>query len=235
MPPLEEYLGGARALIDLIWDQSPQGVELIPGVVSFTYDANWKLQLENCSDSYHFTSAHPSYLHVLNERARSGSDRNSGSVWDKEKPWLNAGDDVAAGTFSFDEGHVLNWGRMKMSEAHPLYERCDELLHRVGQARRDWMFNVRNLTVFPNGQFAENASSQLRIILPLAANRTEMLTYCMASVGESAAARTRRIRLYEDSSIPVAWLPPTTPCAMRIARKPIIAGMANGCRAMPVE
>jgi benzoate/toluate 1,2-dioxygenase alpha subunit len=43
--PLDRYLGDARAFIDLIVDASEHGVELVPGNVSYTYEANWKLQL----------------------------------------------------------------------------------------------------------------------------------------------------------------------------------------------
>ncbi|MHB1206547.1 MAG: aromatic ring-hydroxylating oxygenase subunit alpha, partial [Rhodospirillaceae bacterium] len=71
---LEEYLGETRKLIDLVVDKSPDGVELVPGRVVFTYAANWKMQLENCSDQYHFTSTHPSYIRILNQRAREQAD-----------------------------------------------------------------------------------------------------------------------------------------------------------------
>ena len=66
----------------------------------------------------------------------------------------------------------------------------------VGGAR--WMMSVRNITMFPNAQFAENASLQLRIWRPLAADRTEMRTFCLAPVGEPAEARALRIRQYEE-------------------------------------
>jgi benzoate/toluate 1,2-dioxygenase alpha subunit len=60
------------------------------------------------------------------------------------------------------------------------------------------MFNMRNLSIFPNLQIAENASSQLRVIRPLAPDLTEMRTWCIAPKGESAQARRQRIRQYED-------------------------------------
>ena len=80
----------------------------------------------------------------------------------------------------------------------PLYESAEQLAQRHGAAKRDWMFNMRNLTIFPNLQIAENASSQLRVIRPIAVDRTEMRTWCIAPKGESAAARRLRIRQYED-------------------------------------
>jgi benzoate/toluate 1,2-dioxygenase alpha subunit len=195
---LEEHLGEAVKLIDLIVDQSPQGVELVPGMVTFTFDANWKLQLENCSDAYHFTSAHPSYIRVLDKRKEVPDANVARSVWENSQAWSEDAAGVQGGSYSFPGGHVLNWGRIGVSDALPLFESAQALEDRVGPARRDWMFNMRNLTVFPNLQIAENASSQLRVIRPLSAGRTEMRSWCIAPKGESAAARRQRIRQYED-------------------------------------
>lgn len=198
VPTLAEHLGEAARLLDLVADQSTEGVELVPGGVTFTFDANWKLQLENCSDAYHFTSAHPSYISIL-ERRKAQPDENAvRSVWEKNQNFSENAKGVQGGSYSFDHGHVLNWGVLGVSDALPLYERAEALAERVGEGARDWMFNLRNLTIFPNLQIAENASSQLRVIRPLSANRTEMRTWCIAPRGESAAARRQRIRQYED-------------------------------------
>ena len=70
VPPLAELLGEAGHFLDLVVGQLDEGIELVPGAVSFTFDANWKLQLENCSDAYHFTSAHPSYIKIMERRQR---------------------------------------------------------------------------------------------------------------------------------------------------------------------
>jgi benzoate/toluate 1,2-dioxygenase alpha subunit len=198
VPSLAEHLGEAARLLDLVADQSEDGVELVPGCVAFTYEANWKLQLENCSDAYHFTSAHPSYIRLLERRQEVPDETVTRSVWEQNQNWAEDAEGVQGGSFSFPNGHVLNWGLIGISDALPLYERAEALAARVGAAARDWMFNMRNLTIFPNLQIAENASSQLRVIRPLAANRTEMRTWCIAPVGESDAARRQRIRQYED-------------------------------------
>ncbi len=47
-------------------------------------------------------------------------------------------------------------------------------------------------------QLAENASLQMRVIRPLAVDKTEMTIYCLGAKGESDAAREIRIRQYED-------------------------------------
>jgi len=198
VPPFLEYLGEARHLVDLAVDQSPGGLELVPGPVRFTFEANWKLQLENSCDPYHFTSVHTSYLRLLDQRRAAQQDSKVKSVWNDDRPWAEGAKGVTGGTFSFDHGHVLNWQIMGVLPTLPLYERAEQLLKEFGAARRDWMFNMRNLSIFPNVQIAENASSQLRIIRPLAVNRTEMITWCVAPAGESADARRQRIRQYED-------------------------------------
>jgi hypothetical protein len=60
------------------------------------------------------------------------------------------------------------------------------------------MLTTRNLVIFPNLQLAENASLQLRVIRPLAADLTEMTIYCVAPIGESDEARNFRLRQFED-------------------------------------
>ena len=199
VPPLETYLGDARPLIDLIIDQSPEGMELVPGTVSFTFDANWKLQLENCSDQYHFSSVHPSYLRILERRTEKEFAGATQNMWDVKKMAAEVEPGVpTGGTYNFHQGHVMNWRMPDTPEVLPLYERHAELARLHGEGKRDWMFYSRNLTLFPNVQFAENASSQLRIIRPISVNKTEMRTFCMAPIGESNEARRRRIRQYED-------------------------------------
>ncbi|MHB1206548.1 MAG: SRPBCC family protein [Rhodospirillaceae bacterium] len=139
---------------------------------------------------------------------------------------------------SFDHGHVLNWGVMKASSALPEFERVEELARLHGVAKRNWMFNMRNLTIFPNLQLAENASSQMRIIRPIAANLTEMQTWCIAPRGESAEARAFRIRQYEDFFNPTGMATPDdTVCyeeaqyGMAEQERPWLQGHARGLTA----
>ena len=238
VPSLGEHLGEARALLDLIVDKSPEGVELVPGRVTFTYAANWKMQLENCSDQYHFTSTHPSYIRILDQRARErASDVVQSSIAASDF-WQEDAGGVTGGTMSFDHGHVLNWGVMPVSAAAPDFERAEDLARDHGTAKRNWMFNMRNLTIFPNLQIAENASSQMRVIWPIAHDLTEMQTWCIAPRGEGAAARALRIRQYEDFFNPTGMATPDdTVCyeeaqiGMAEQDRPWLQGHARGLTA----
>ncbi len=208
VPPLEEYLGEARKLLDLVADKSPEGVELVPGRVRFTYRANWKMQLENCADAYHFTSTHPSYIRILEQRAGANSDDVVEASLGASDFWKEEAEGIAGGSYSFEHGHALNWGVMGINSASPDFERAEEIAQRVGEARRNWIFNMRNLTIFPNLQIADNASSQMRVIRPVAPGLTEMQTWCIAPRGESAEARRFRIRQYEDFFNPTGMATP---------------------------
>jgi len=187
VPEIDEYLGDFKAMLDLVVDQSPHGVECIPGQGVFTYHGNWKLQMENGVDPYHFSSTHPSYILALQKRSEKGS------VYSNFKS-----SELERGSFSFAHGHNAMWGPAPPGKVTPLSHVHDELLARVGETRTKWMNYVRNITFFPNAQLADNASLQLRIWRPLAVDRTEMRTFCLAPVGEPAQARRMRIRQYEE-------------------------------------
>ncbi|MBF3233999.1 benzoate 1,2-dioxygenase large subunit, partial [Pseudomonas aeruginosa] len=103
------------------------------------------------------------------------------------------------GFYSFEHGHMLLWSRWANPEDRPAFERRAELARDFGEARADWMIeNSRNLCLYPNVYLMDQFSSQIRIARPLSVDRTEITIYCIAPKGESAEARARRIRQYED-------------------------------------
>jgi benzoate/toluate 1,2-dioxygenase alpha subunit len=180
--------------LDLVADQGAEGVELLPGTHSYTFNANWKLQIENCVDAYHLTSTHPSYIEIVDRRKRGESQNAMASV----DFALYKSDQAVRGSFCFPHGYNVLWGANPAYRARPLFLSIDDLIRRTGEVRTRWMLSMRNLTLFPNAQFAENASLQLRVLRPIAVDKTEMTTWCVAPKGESAAARRLRLRQYED-------------------------------------
>lgn len=190
--PLEEHLGDAREFIDLVVDQGDQGLEIVPGAVTYSYAGNWKMQIENSADAYHFVPTHLSYIQLLNQRRTAASDRGPSYLSNFRAA------DAIRGSFCFAHGHNVLWGANEKVEARPLYLDLENVKRRVGEMRTKWMFYTRNLLVFPNLQLLENASLQIRVNRPLSADKTEITTYCIAPKGESRAARMRRIRQYEE-------------------------------------
>jgi benzoate/toluate 1,2-dioxygenase subunit alpha len=197
VPPLEEHLGDARRLIDLICDQSPAGeVELVPGACRYRFNGNWKFQLENCTDAYHFTSTHLSLMRLMERQARSDASAAAVPVYGCERPIWET--ENLTGNFALARGMVTAWSTVDPRPSMPLFRSAAEVAGRVGSKALAWMFSTRNTTFFPNMQLACNFATQLRVIRPIAPATTEMTTYCIAPLGEPAESRCLRLRQYED-------------------------------------
>ncbi|MET7242821.1 benzoate 1,2-dioxygenase large subunit [Methylobacterium sp. EM32] len=191
--PLSEHLGEAKRIIDMIVDQSPDGLEVLRGSSTYVYDGNWKLQTENGADGYHVSATHWNY-------AATTSRRKESHVVDKTRAmdaggWAKQG----GGFYSFEHGHLLLWTTWSNPEDRPNWDRRAELADQHGQAMADWMINrSRNLCLYPNVYLMDQFSSQIRTYRPIAVDKTEVTIYCIAPKGEAPEARTRRIRQYED-------------------------------------
>ena len=196
VPSLDQHLGEVRSLLDLVVDQSPQGVEYVPGEVRYTFDANWKLQFENGLDYYHFATTHAAYMDVLRFRQKTGAVP-------PQKTYESADVAEAAGSYAFAHGHALMYAIRKQGRVHvrPLASdpgKIEEIRDRVGENKAKWMLRQRNLTVFPNLQIVDISAQQLRTWRPLGPSLTEVTSHCLAPIGEGDAARAMRIRNYED-------------------------------------
>ncbi|MBZ9761675.1 aromatic ring-hydroxylating dioxygenase subunit alpha [Mesorhizobium sp. CA8] len=196
VPTLEDYLGDARPFLDIVADQAPQGLEYVPGTVTYTFDANWKLQFENGLDYYHFVSTHSSYIDVLGRRGTPTEIKS------RLAALLRETSPDRQGSFSFRNGHSVMWSiRGDEDQLRPLAYDTDDfeaLQANIAPHRLQWMLRQRNLTIFPNLQIIDISSLQLRTWRPLAPDRTEMHSHCLEPIGEAAKARELRIRQYED-------------------------------------
>ena len=191
--PLAEHLGEAAKMIDLIVDQSPDGLEVLRGSSTYVYDGNWKLQTENGADGYHVTAVHWNYAATTGRRKEAAQVDNVRAM--SAGGWAKQG----GGFYSFEHGHLLLWTNWANPEDRPNWGRRDELTKQFGQARADWMVQrSRNLCVYPNVYLMDQFSSQIRTYRPISVDKTEVTIYCIAPKGEAPDARARRIRQYED-------------------------------------
>jgi benzoate/toluate 1,2-dioxygenase alpha subunit len=192
--PIETHLGEARLFIDMIVDQASQGWEVVKGSGEYNYGGNWKLQVENGVDGYHFDIVHRTFVGVLQRRQAATTDAiRAFDAARLEKPGL------ATGGYDLGNGHTLLWTDYPNAQDRPLYDRRAEIATRHGETRAHWMMDrLRNLLIYPNVFFMDQTSTQIRVVQPLAVDKTRVSTYCIAPLGESAASRTHRLRQYED-------------------------------------
>ena len=191
---LADHLGPARDCIDMLVDQAPEGLEVIPGSTDYTYAGNWKLQAENGVDGYHFDIVHRSFLGVIQRRAKAEQD----AVQTLDAHRLDAAS-LTTGGYDLGNGHTMLWTDYPNPQVRPQYNRRGEMVSRYGETRTRWMMDrLRNLLIYPNVFFMDQISTQIRVIHPLAVDKTRVSTYCIAPVGERPEAREHRLRQYED-------------------------------------
>jgi benzoate/toluate 1,2-dioxygenase subunit alpha len=190
---LAEHLGDTTKVIDMLVDQSPEGLEVLRGSSTYTYDGNWKVQAENGADGYHVSAVHWNY-------AATTARRSSGESATETKA-MDAGQwgKLRGGYYAWEKGHILLWNEWGNPEDRPLWGQRDDFAQQYGQAYADWMLRYsRNLCVYPNVYIMDQFGSQIRHFNPVAVDKTEVTIYCIAPKGESAEARKARIRQYED-------------------------------------
>ncbi|WP_298214530.1 Rieske 2Fe-2S domain-containing protein [Acidocella sp.] len=192
--PIEDYLAESKTFIDVIVDQSPEGIEILKGSSTYTYDGNWKLQAENGVDGYHVAAVHANYVETMRHRAISKA------AGEKTKA-MNVGDfpKSRGGYYDLGNGHTIIWSEFSNPQDRPLYPVREELARRMGEAAASWAVEMsRNLLLYPNVFLMDQMSTQIRIFRPIAVDKTEVTIYCFAPKGESPKARAHRIRQYED-------------------------------------
>ncbi len=215
---LPAYLGASARVIDTMAEQSPEGIEVLPGSIRYVMRANWKFQSENGADGYHVAAVHRNYADTVSfrEQITSGLDpmqaTEAGRILDRSK--------TETGSYDLGQGHMLNWSHRANIAAVPLSEREDELLARLPKGQVDWMLRRgRVLTVFPNLLINDVASTAIRIWRPVSAHLSELETWCFAPKGESEKAREARIRKFEDFFLPSSLAVPDDVAAMEGAHE----------------
>ena len=194
VPPLPDFLGAAKAWIDLMADQSLDGLEVVPGYATYTIRGNWKLQAENSVDGYHVSTVHRVFASTIGARESRGGYEGT----KKTEAGRIAGN-VNSASYDLGNGHMAIWAQHTTPEVRPIWERREELASRLPPEKVEWILTKgRNLYLFPNVMLMDNPSTQIRVIKPIAADRAEVTVYCIAPRGESQAARSARLRKFED-------------------------------------
>ncbi|HIZ51616.1 MAG TPA: Rieske 2Fe-2S domain-containing protein [Candidatus Pseudomonas excrementavium] len=188
--PLAEYLGETTKIIDNIVDQAEDGLEVLRGTSTYTYEGNWKLTAENGADGYHVGTVHWNYLSTMGQRdyEKGGTEAVDAKSWSSD-----------GGFYSFENGHMMLWTRLTNPQVRPVFKHLERLQEKVGEARADAIVNTtKNLCIYPNLYLMDQFSTQIRVLRPISLNKTEITIYCWAPKNEPAEDRAKRIRQYED-------------------------------------
>jgi phenylpropionate dioxygenase-like ring-hydroxylating dioxygenase large terminal subunit len=186
---LRTYLAGAADYLDLVADQA-EALEIVPGAHEYSADANWKLFVENGLDGYHVLPVHTTYFEYLEKV--EGSRPVLGDVGESFD--LGNGHAAIKGRFPWARP-VARWmpalGEQNRARVEAAYA---ELVRKHGPERAELIGRVdRNVLIFPNLIILDVMGVVVRKITPTSAGHTKITQWSLASAGEDADLRARRL------------------------------------------
>ncbi|BBX65189.1 aromatic-ring-hydroxylating dioxygenase subunit alpha [Mycobacterium saskatchewanense] len=185
-PPLPEYLGDAKHVIDLVADQSSSGMQIVQGTHNYSMRANWKLLMENSCDGYHGFTVHQTYFEMmLNLGVTPGLVAQQGN---------GLGCDLGNG-HAVVESPELGMPLMSEEIRDATVARRAETVQRLGEPHTKRMLNTtRNAIIFPNMALIDlNFGIQVRTMFPLAPDKTEITGWQLMPADASDELKRYRI------------------------------------------
>lgn len=169
--PLPVYLGNARRYLDFIADINAEGPELVSHAHKLVYKGNWKLQVENTIDPYHFSFTHKSWLDILKERTGTSSPWVKNVRTNQQWRGIDLGGGHAVHEYGSIDGETTNAHAIAIGELIPF-----------------------NLNVFPSLAFV---GAHLRLVVPRAVDETWVYLYPLLPKGADEQTRSRILRDHE--------------------------------------
>jgi benzoate/toluate 1,2-dioxygenase subunit alpha len=185
--PLRDFLGEAIRGIDELVDRAPEGdIEFWAGCHRYEYRGNWKLQFENMADMYHPAAAHAS---TVGPDGRQFKRRSGGKGGDAPF-FAENGEAIVAqtGVRGFRNGHSSEASLFREEQSGGVWDEYRGLLvAKHGEERtREILRNRRHsMTIFPSVDILI-AQTSVRVIRPVAVDRTEVQVYPVRLKGAPA-------------------------------------------------
>lgn len=200
--PLEDFLGNARHWIDLFMKQGAGFPIKTQGEHKFSFKGNWKIQLENTTDGYHFPVVHKTFLQsvdaetsemlsfMTDEESITRSLGNGHSVMVMVPEHVDL--DIDDGSEQLQErfAHVIE----ALSKDYP-----PEQVRRIVRSLHGAGFN---LNLFPN---VAMSMSFFRVLRPVAVDETEIRHVALGMDGGPEIANRERLRIHEHFQGPFGF------------------------------
>ncbi|MEM7542291.1 MAG: Rieske 2Fe-2S domain-containing protein [Pseudomonadota bacterium] len=192
VPSLDTFLGAAKPWIDLFMKQGGGYPVGIAGEHKFRFPGNWKIQLENTTDAYHFPIVHRSFLNSLDAQA---SDLFSFLDGDGFVEDLGNGHSVMV--------MIPELVDLEAELEAPVPDRFAQLARELSQEHDNATVRriVRavggsgfNVNLFPN---LACSMAFFRVLRPINVAETEIRHVAIEMAGGPAAANRQRLRLHE--------------------------------------
>ncbi|URI08250.1 aromatic ring-hydroxylating dioxygenase subunit alpha [Aquincola tertiaricarbonis] len=199
--PLADYLGPAKKWMDLFMKQGGGYPVKVAGEHRFRFPGNWKIQLENTTDAYHFPLVHKSFLHSVDKQTEEMLDFVGGKGYVED---LGNGHSVMV--------MIPDLVDLEAELDKPIPERylalADELRaeghdeQKVRRIVRAVGGSGFNLNLFPN---IACSMAFFRVLQPISVDETEIHHAVITMEGGPAAANRARLRMHEHFQGPMGF------------------------------
>ncbi|NDJ58727.1 Rieske 2Fe-2S domain-containing protein [Enterobacteriaceae bacterium 4M9] len=199
--PLEEFLGPAKKWIDLFMKQGAGYAIEASEAQRFRFPGNWKIQLENTTDGYHFPIVHKSFLSSVDKQTEEMLNFVDGSGYVED----------------LGNGHSV---MVMIPQLVDLEENLDadipeRFLELAGQLREEGHEEMQvrrivravggsgfNLNLFPN---VACSMAFFRVLQPVSVKETEIHHVVITMKDGPVAANQARLRLHEHFQGPMGF------------------------------
>ncbi|MPZ23847.1 MAG: Rieske 2Fe-2S domain-containing protein [Dehalococcoidia bacterium] len=187
---LRSYLGEAADYLDLVIDQSEEGMRVVPGTNYYSTKANWKLLVENVPDAYHAASTHETYWQYISDLGV----QMSGAIGGGSARALGNGHSVIEAPAPYGRPIAI-WHPLFGEDLKPEIERVRERIWaNHGEDRGQRMTrNIRLLVIFPNLMINDIMAVTIRQCWPTAADGMDVLAWELAPREEDARLLSARL------------------------------------------
>lgn len=199
--PLEDFLGGAKKWIDLFVKQGGGYPLKVLGDHRFRFPGNWKIQLENTTDAYHFPIVHKSFVSSVDDQTAEVFDFLDGEGFVED---LGNGHSVMV--------MIPELVDLEEDLEAPIPDRFKDLAKELaaeGHSDLEVRRMVRavggsgfNLNLFPN---VACSMAFFRVLAPVSVNETEIHHVALGGEGAPSAFNQTRMRLHEHFQGPMGF------------------------------
>ncbi len=188
-PDLKTWLGPTATSIDNLVERSPEGtLEITGGVLRYNHDSNWKFFVENLNDMMHAMIAHQSSAQTASIMGKQlfPDDPNPPSEIQILAPFAENTDFFEEmGVHAFDNGHSYSGGKISIHAGYsgiPEYEAAMEKAYGQEKVQEIFSMNRHNTVIYP-GFTLKGAIQTIRVVKPIAVNRTVIESWTLRLVG----------------------------------------------------
>jgi phenylpropionate dioxygenase-like ring-hydroxylating dioxygenase large terminal subunit len=197
-PSFEEYFGESLSSMDNMADRSPAGrLEVVGGTLRYLHACNWKLFIENLNDTMHPMVAHESSAGTARDLWKDQpADAPKPMVIEQFLPFVSSYEFFdKMGVKLYENGHSytgVNFSIHSKYSALPEYDAQMRAAYGVERAQAI-LREIRHNTVYYPSLTIKGAIQTIRVVRPIAVDRTLIESLTLRLVGAPDALLERSI------------------------------------------